>query len=227
MYKYETHMHTSEGSACANSTGAEMADKYKAEGYTGIIVTDHFFNGNSAVPRDLPWEERIELFCKGYENAKARGDEIGLDVFFGFEFTYEGSDYLVYGLDKQWLKENECIMGMRLARFLDHVHACGGMVVHAHPFRDYEYIQSMIQSPHRVDGMEIVNSSHADPVFDERAAVFAGWYNIPVTSGSDAHNTSDRWYGGGVISERQFASALDYVEAVVKGEVTIIGNHRN
>ncbi len=226
MYKYETHMHTAEGSACAHSTGAEMADKYKAEGYTGIMITDHFFNGNSAVPRDLPWNERIELFCKGYENAKARGDEIGLDVFFGFEFTYEGSDYLVYGLEKQWLKDNECIMGMCLADFLEHVHASGGMVVQAHPFRDYFYIRSMHQAPHLVDGIEVVNSSHTDPVFDERARIFADWYNIPATSGSDAHNTTSNWYGGGVLCERKFTSALDYVEAVKNGEITVIEKYR-
>ena len=79
LYKYETHMHTLEASACAHSTAAAMADKYKAEGYTGIFVTDHFFNGNTCIPRDLPWEERVELYCKGYEHAKARGDEIGLE----------------------------------------------------------------------------------------------------------------------------------------------------
>ena len=83
MYRYETHMHTMEASACANSSAADMADKYKAEGYDGIFITDHFFNGNSAVPRDLPWKERIELYCAGYENALKRGKEIGLDVFFG------------------------------------------------------------------------------------------------------------------------------------------------
>lgn len=42
-YLYETHMHTSEASACAGSTGAQMARAYKEAGYTGIIVTDHFF----------------------------------------------------------------------------------------------------------------------------------------------------------------------------------------
>ena len=42
-YVYETHMHTSEASACAGSTGTQMARAYKAAGYTGIIVTDHFF----------------------------------------------------------------------------------------------------------------------------------------------------------------------------------------
>lgn len=48
MYKYETHCHTSEASGCGMSTGAEMAQKYKDEGYDGIFITDHFFNGNSA-----------------------------------------------------------------------------------------------------------------------------------------------------------------------------------
>lgn len=222
MYKYETHMHTSEVSACANSTGAEMAVKYKEEGYTGIIVTDHFFNGNTCVPRDLPWEERVERFCKGYENAKAKGDEIGLEVYFGFEYGWHGSDFLVYGLDKQWLMENEQIMSMGFASFLDHVHACGGRVIHAHPFRDYDYIRTTTFAPHLVDGVEIVNTSHADPVFDERAKTYAGWYNLPVTCGSDAHNTTDRWYGGGVLTEKKFTSALDYAEAVVNGKVTII-----
>ena len=47
-YLYETHMHTSEASACAGSTGAQMARAYKEAGYTGIIVTDHFFYGNTS-----------------------------------------------------------------------------------------------------------------------------------------------------------------------------------
>ena len=86
-FKYDTHVHTSEASGCARTTGAEMADAYKSKGYDGIMITDHFFNGNSAVPRELPWEEKIDLFCRGYENAKKRGDEIGLTVLFCWEYT--------------------------------------------------------------------------------------------------------------------------------------------
>ena len=62
-----------------------MARKYKEIGYTGLIVTDHFFNGNCAVPKDLPWKERIDMYYAGYEDAKAEGDKIGLQVFFGLE----------------------------------------------------------------------------------------------------------------------------------------------
>ena len=65
MYKYETHLHTAEGSACATTSAVDMVKAHKEAGYDGIFITDHFFNGNSAVPRELPWADRIELYCKG------------------------------------------------------------------------------------------------------------------------------------------------------------------
>ena len=223
MYRYETHMHTMEASACANSSAADMADKYKAEGYDGIFITDHFFNGNSAVPRDLPWKERIELYCAGYENALKRGKEIGLDVFFGIEYGNGGSDFLIYGLDKQWLLDHDYILDMGLTQFLELARSEGAFAVQAHLFRDYPYIRSTTHCPHFVDAIEIINASHPlDTPFNDRAAEFARWYDLPVTAGSDAHNTTDRWYGGGVVSETPFKSYKDYAEAVRSGKLTLL-----
>ena len=71
LYKYETHLHTCEASACGVSRGAEYISVYKKLGYDGIFVTDHFFGGNTAVSHELDWEERIEQYCSGYENARA------------------------------------------------------------------------------------------------------------------------------------------------------------
>lgn len=227
MYRYETHMHTMEASACANSSAADMADKYKAEGYDGIFITDHFFNGNSAVPRDLPWKERIELYCAGFENAKKRGKEIGLDVFFGIEYGNGGSDFLIYGLDKQWLLDHDNILDMGLTQFLELARSEGAFAVQAHPFRDYPYIRSTTHCPHFVDAIEIINASHPlDTPFNDRAAEFARWYDLPVTAGSDAHNTTDRWYGGGVVSETPFRSYKDYAEAVRSGKLTLLNRVR-
>lgn len=222
MYIYETHMHTSEASGCAECSAVQMADKYKAEGYTGIIITDHFFNGNSSVPRDLPWEERVELYCKGYEHAKARGEEIGLDVFFGIEFGDGGSDYLIYGLDKQWLKKNEGILDMELWRFLEYARSCGAFVVQAHPFRDCDYIHCTTHCPHFTDAVEIINASHPkDSDFNHRAAEYAKWYDLPVTAGSDAHSTTTRWFGGGVESPEKFNDVMDYCRAVKAGTLKL------
>ena len=44
-YLYETHLHTSEGSACGRSTGREIAEACKEYGYAGIFVTDHNWGG--------------------------------------------------------------------------------------------------------------------------------------------------------------------------------------
>lgn len=97
LYRYETHLHTREASACALISGVDHVRSYKTAGYTGIIVTDRFFNGNSCVPMNLSWEERIDLLYRGYKNAKEEGDRIGLSVFFGWESNYKGTEFLVYG----------------------------------------------------------------------------------------------------------------------------------
>ena len=50
-----------------------MARAYQKAGYAGIVVTDHFFYGNTAADRSLPWKDWVEQFCKGYEHAKEHG----------------------------------------------------------------------------------------------------------------------------------------------------------
>lgn len=214
-YKYDTHMHTSEGSACSDSTAAEMAVKYKEEGYTGIFVTDHFFNGNTSVPRDLPWEQRVELYCKGYEHALQKGREIGLDVFFGFEYSHGSSaDLLTYGLDGRWLAEHREIMDMSVPEYISFVHDFGGMVIHAHPFRMENYISEFELCPMLEDGVEIVNASNRLKEFNDHAADYAKWYGLPVTAGSDSHNTSNRFYPGGIVTDHKITCPEDYISAV-------------
>ena len=58
-YLYETHLHTSEASACAHSTGNEMAEACKEAGYTGIIVTNHNWHGNHCIELSLTLENWI------------------------------------------------------------------------------------------------------------------------------------------------------------------------
>ena len=107
LYTYELHAHTSQVSSCSIISGKELARLYKALGCEALCITDHFFNGNIRIPHDIPWKDRVELFCSGYEDALVEGNKIGLKVFFGWEFTHIGSDFLTYGLDKNWLLQNE------------------------------------------------------------------------------------------------------------------------
>ena len=155
LYKYETHIHTSESSKCGRMDGASFARLYKSLGYTGIIVTDHFYKGNTAVPRELPWNEWVTQFVKGYENAKTEGDRIGLDVFFAWEYSgYHGADFLIYGLDADWLYANPDQINWTTVEYMARVRESGGTVIHAHPFRRPE--KYLI--PEVTDGVEIINT---------------------------------------------------------------------
>ena len=132
MYKYETHLHTAEGSACAVTSAVDMVKAHKDAGYDGIFITDHFFNGNSAVPCELPWAERIDLYCMGYEKALEAGSKVGMAVFFGVEFTVQGADFLLYGIDKNWLFEHEFYLTVGDERALFRlVHVDGDLTLHA------------------------------------------------------------------------------------------------
>ena len=161
-FLYETHLHTCQGSACGISTGADHARYYKEIGYQGIIVTDHFFSGNTAVPHQLPWKERIDWFCSGYEDALAEGQRIGLDVFFGWEQSFDGDDYLVYGLDKQYMLDHPEIERWSRKEQYEAVHAAGGCCVQAHPFRDRAYVDAF-HITLGVDAIEGYNSNNKIP----------------------------------------------------------------
>ncbi|MCH5272752.1 MAG: PHP domain-containing protein [Lachnospiraceae bacterium] len=216
-YIYETHLHTREGSACGKLLGAEQADLYKGFGYTGIVVTDHFFNGNCAVPRDLPWKERVERFCAGYRGAKARGDEIGLQVFFGLETNFSGQEFLLYGISEEWLKEQEDMLSWSPAEQFEKVKSAGGFVVQAHPYREAPYIAQVRLYPDCCEAFEISNALNASrgEGFNERAAAYAREHGIPVTGGSDAHAKVQ--LRGGVVFEKKWESIEDYANAVRSG----------
>lgn len=223
-YVYETHMHTSEASACAGSTGTQMARAYKAAGYTGIIVTDHFFYGNTSVDRSLPWEEWVRRFCLGYEHAKAEGDRIGLTVFLGWEACYEGTEFLVYGLDRAWLLAHPQIKDASIEEQYALVHEGGDIISHAHPFREEDYIPEIRLFPEYVDAVEGVNAMHSsrasdchkNPLFNERALTYGKEHNLPFTAGSDQHTT--HMIGGGMVFPRKLKDVHDFTRAVLGRE---------
>lgn len=223
-YVYDTHLHTAEGSACASMPGEAMAQAYRDAGYTGIVVTNHFYHGNTAVDRKLPWHEWVEQFCKGYENAKARGDEIGLQVFFAWEAGYRGTEFLIYGLDKQWLLEHPEIRDCSIEEQYELVHAHGGLVIHAHPFREAPYIQEIRLLPEYVDGVEVINAthssvcskSHKNPHWNDMAMDYARAHNLAMTAGSDQHHAT--MIGGGMVFGRKLKDIRDFCEAVRNAE---------
>lgn len=219
-YLYETHMHTFQGSACARATGGEMAQCYKDAGYTGIIITDHNWYGNTRVDRKLPWTEWVEKFFEGYREAKEVGDKIGLQVFPAWEAGYSGPEFLIYGVAPETLMQHPEIKDAPIPEQYEIVHRLGGLVIQAHPYRTANYIDLARIYPDYVDGVEIINASHSNPPSKNREKTFcndmaiemAKARKLPGTAGSDQHDTR-RIYGGMAFSTK-LESIEDFVQRI-------------
>ena len=213
-YVYELHLHTVQGSKCGISTGAEHVRRYADLGYAGVIVTDHFFNGNCAVPPELSWDEKIRLFVKGYEDAKQEGDKLGLTVWFGFEFQFGGNHYLTYGITPETLIAHPEIMDMSVKKYVRWVKSEGGYVTHAHPFRLPG--SSVLELSQEVDAVEILNASRPDEENDV-ARDYANLFGIPAVYGSDCHNIK-QIRRGAVSSDVRFETIDQMFQAIKAGE---------
>lgn len=215
-FLYETHMHTCLASACGKSTGKEHARFYKEQGYTGIIMTDHFFRGNSCIDRSLPWEEQIDLFFRGYEDAKEEGDRIGLDVFFGLEENHSGDEYLIYGLTREYMKAHPEMEHWTRKQQLEEVHRAGGCVIQAHPFRMRPYMDRIRLGALFCDGIEAANAGN-EALDDARALRYGMEKGLVMTAGSDNHHSpAETLYG--VILESRLTSIEDYVRMILNHE---------
>lgn len=215
-FRYETHLHTSLVSACSGFTPEEIVEKYLRLGYQGVFVTDHFLNGNTTVPRDFPYERKIVRFGEGYRAVKRAAEGSGLDVFFSLEYSYYGTDFLVYGLDEEWLLEYPEIMTLRTVDFCRLARAAGAFVVQAHPYREAFYIDHIRLFPSEVDAIEVVNC-HQDERPNRLAKVLADAYALPVTAGSDIHGKEQKTLAGMQFSHR-LASSREYGELIRRGE---------
>lgn len=232
-YLYETHLHTRQGSACASNTGEEMVKAAISAGYTGIIITDHNWGGNTCLDPSLPWEEWVDEFSKGYLDAKKYGDKHNFDVFFGYEAGFNGTDFLVYGIDIEWMKSHPELRSVSMEEQFKLIHSAGGIVIHAHPFREDWYIPEIKLYPNIVDGVEGINSTHSckkstshnNPQYDEKAIKYATKYNLPITAGSDVHTTD--LFGGGIAFKRKLTSIQDFCKSILNREDYILTNGDN
>lgn len=220
-YKYETHLHTSETSACGRASAAEQVAFYAEKGYSGIIVTDHFFNGNTTVPSEgLSWKEKVEKFCEGYINALKEGKKNGINVFFGWEYSFCGTDFLTYGLSPKWLLENPHVMDMPHWDYCDFVRDSGGLIIHAHPFREARYIKEIRLLPRNVDGVEVINSGRTD--FENKMALeYAKNYNLIKFAGGDNHKAYAHGKLAGIKTTYKIENIQEFVEIIRKNKFKI------
>lgn len=225
-YKYETHCHDKMGSGCANNLPEEVVELYYNSGYSGLVFTNHFLRGNTAIDRSLPWKEKMEGYYNAYLRGKNSIDPEKFTVLFGIEHNYgNGKEVLTYGIDLDFLLANPEIHNLPLMEYSRRVREYGGFVSQAHPFRDRGYINSSVMpQPEALDAIEVYNHCN-EPEENFKAKVYAKEHGLISMSGSDFHTIGlDECDKGGIALPFKIKTSKELIEAIKKGEHKLIIN---
>ena len=220
MYRYETHMHTLPVSRCARQSVRDNLEFYRSLGYDGVFITNHFLDGNINIDKALPYEEKVEFYFSDYYEALEIGKEIGIKVFLGVEISYRGTDFLIFGLDKEWFLAHPEIMDMKKSEELPFLASHGALVVQAHPYRQDRHIDHIRLFPHCIEGVETVNACRTE-LENRMADIFADAYGFVKTAGTDNHISSKITHLAGMESETPLLDEADFIRRVRNREMNL------
>ena len=165
------------------------------------MVTDHLHPEYlSRIDTQHNWDMVMDHYLSGYHASKKRGDEVGLDVLLGAEFRFpeNDNDYLVYGIDEQWLRSNPYACCMSAQEFYDKFHN-EVLIIHAHPFR----AGSAPVQETAIHGAEIINNNPRHPNNNDQALAMCRRHpEYFRLAGSDTHRDGDEARAGVILPER-------------------------
>lgn len=175
--KLDMHCHTQEGSTDAHVPISEYIESLKAQGFDGMLVTDHdSYNGYRYYAHHL------------------KGKITDFVVLKGIEYDTVDAGHMIVvmprGVNLRILEHK----GLPVRLLIHIVHQYGGIIGPAHPcgepnlsiFSTGKFKKREVSIAERFDFIEGFNSGE-DPEANERAVNLAAKYNKPVTGGSDAH----------------------------------------
>lgn len=222
MFKYEMHAHTSDCDVVAADSGGEIVKKYKEAGYSGVVITDHyfstFFDWFKNELSGASHTKIIDRWLRGYYSALSGGEKLGFTVLCGAEVRFDGTvnDYLVYGLTPEFFYGAPLLNGLKNLEELKSVLPENALIVQAHPFRN----GMKVVDPSPLFGIEVYNGKN-EPFRNEMAELFADHYAKMKTSGSDYHGSVSLGKGG-IYTKTQIKNSADLVFALKSGKYGLI-----
>ena len=142
----------------------------------------------------------MDHYLAGYHASKKRGDEVGFQVLLGAElrFPENDNDYLVYGIDEDWLRSNPYVCCMSAREFWQKFHD-QVLIIHAHPYRD----GNTVVFEDAVHGTEIINGNPRHDNHNDLALDLARRHpDFFRLAGSDTHQAGDEARAGVILPEK-------------------------
>ena len=136
----------------------------------------------------------------------------------GVESSHMGSDFLIYGLDKEWYLAHPEIMDMKKRDALTLMANEGALIIQAHPFREHPSTDRISLFPRFVHGAEIYNANQNE-FRNKMAEIYAESYKLIPFAGSDNHWAQKKELGG-MQADKPILDEQDFAKRVKSGEIT-------
>ena len=224
MPLFELHAHTSECDLAAHASGAELVRLYHAAGYSGMVITDHYFaTFYKWFADELAGKSHravMERRLKGYYEARNEGEKLGFTVLPGAEVRFDRSpyginDFLIYGCDEEFFLTAPRLNELTSLAELNAILPENACVVLAHPFR----VNMTVIDPTPLFGIEAHNGL-TEPYRNRMAEEYATHFGKPMTSGSDCHHP-DHAARGGIETPQIIRTPRDLTDVLWSGNYTL------
>ena len=218
--KIELHFHTDHSSRCGKVNPVDSVAMYKEQGYSVIVVTDHYntINVDDRFPgTDM---EKTRNWLRGYEQAKAAGDAQGMTVLFGLEARVPGSenDFLIFGAEPEFVLENPRLHELDIPRLHALCRKYNALMIQAHPNRPMCFPASHLC----LDGLEVSNGNPRQKNNNAKSLHQAEVNpKLIRVSGSDFHQIPDMDRGG-ILTDCDIHNNRELVECLKSGSYKLI-----
>lgn len=213
--KIELHAHTPHSSACGKVDPAVSMQMFKDAGYDAVVITDHYNTYNLDRFDGTPLE-KAKQWLRGYEQAKAAGEALGIRVLFGLEARIPGSenDYLIFGAEPNFVLENPELNELDLMSLHDLCHAYDALLIQAHPNRPMCFPASYLC----LDGVEVSNGNPRQKNNNYKTLQQAQDHpEMICISGSDFHQIPDIDRGG-ILTEEDVNTSAELAACLRSGK---------
>lgn len=220
-YIYEMHCHTSPTSGGGEDIEGHI-DTLIEKGFSGMVVTNHFYNGDNRVDRSLEWDKFVEPYREDYERGRNYAESRDFDLLFGLEeHIGGGKEILIYGITPDAILRHPEMRSGDVGTILNAIHSEDGLVFHAHPYRARVYIPDPGPIPETatLDGIEIYNAANK-PEENQLAFELARKLGMKGIGGSDGHSHASMGRAG-IISPKRIRSERELAALLISGDYQI------
>lgn len=222
-YLTELHCHTGEISDCGLLSAADTVEKYIAADYDTLTITNHFNHHtfrdgkyHKYTGRADCWNEMVDFFFSGIELVeKHAGGRINITWGLELRCDFDNNDYLVYGVDRDFVYSNQDLMLLPIKKMSERIHQAGGLIYQAHPFRN----GIKVVNPQLIDGIEAYNGHVGHDSRNDIALQWAHKFGLNRISGSDLHKES-HFPTGGILTKYPITNNEELLNVLKSNDYT-------